>query len=626
MRDANGNWVYNGTVPTSLTATATNFDDSTTSVFAQPQLDVSAVTVTNATCNKANGSISGIVIGSGTNFTWTDASGNVVGTNLNLTNVPAGTYQLSVGIGTSGCKAFSPSYTITTTAPPGIDAGGFTQTAAGCGGFNGSITYNRPFAPDNAFWFEPLGDTVGQGGSLTTAGAGAYTFRLVAPGDSSCHTDYGPITVVNLTGPTVDLDDRVVTPGTCRQANGSITNIQFSNVTGTAVYRWYDANNNLVGSGPDLTNVKPGKYQLKFKDQGGCDTITTYFMTIGNTGSVGFDTTGRVIVASHCSVDNGSIGGILVTNGGTYSWIDTITHAIVGSGPDLQNVASGYYKLIVTSALGCVDSSGSFFVPLAAPAPVIQSGTAEISPDLCMQQTGSITGITIQGSGPFSYAWYNGSGQLMASTATLTDLVAGKYWLRVTDANDCSDTSRIFVVSNATETVAAPGYPNVVVLRGSPARLTVTNPETGVYALYANQGAPLPDQSDSSGDFVTGPIAADTLVYVVLKKGDCASATTAVEIKTVLTLEQYLPNAFTPNHDGHNDVFRLPHPELVTTMDLAVFNRWGQRVFESGNPSVGWDGAVNGVSQPADAYVWTLTYTDIAGNKHKLTGTVLLIR
>jgi gliding motility-associated-like protein len=89
----------------------------------------------------------------------------------------------------------------------------------------------------------------------------------------------------------------------------------------------------------------------------------------------------------------------------------------------------------------------------------------------------------------------------------------------------------------------------------------------------------------------------------------------------------YVPNAFTPNNDGLNDVFLPRYQCDFSNYELRVFNRWGQMVFRSESPSNGWDGTMSGSRQPVGVYVWQLTYKDaITGKATTLKGTVALIR
>lgn len=90
--------------------------------------------------------------------------------------------------------------------------------------------------------------------------------------------------------------------------------------------------------------------------------------------------------------------------------------------------------------------------------------------------------------------------------------------------------------------------------------------------------------------------------------------------------EIYLPNAFTPNGDGRNDVFRGIPVGLQQFEYLKVFNRWGQLVFYSTDHHKGWDGNLQGLRQPAGVYVVMARGKDYMGNIIEKKGTILLIR
>ncbi len=90
----------------------------------------------------------------------------------------------------------------------------------------------------------------------------------------------------------------------------------------------------------------------------------------------------------------------------------------------------------------------------------------------------------------------------------------------------------------------------------------------------------------------------------------------------------YIPNAFTPNGDGLNDIFRivgLP-PENLTLFNMQIFNRWGQVVFSSNNILEGWDGTLNGQICPDDDYVWVIFYEYDKKTKTSNKGSVTLVR
>lgn len=90
----------------------------------------------------------------------------------------------------------------------------------------------------------------------------------------------------------------------------------------------------------------------------------------------------------------------------------------------------------------------------------------------------------------------------------------------------------------------------------------------------------------------------------------------------------YIPNAFTPNGDGLNDVFRITgvQPENITQFNIQIFNRWGQAVYTSNNILEAWDGKLNGEVCPEGEYVWVMFYEN--GGQFRTTnqGTLMLLR
>ncbi len=87
----------------------------------------------------------------------------------------------------------------------------------------------------------------------------------------------------------------------------------------------------------------------------------------------------------------------------------------------------------------------------------------------------------------------------------------------------------------------------------------------------------------------------------------------------------YFPNAFTPNSDGVNDCFGIRNWGNVTLQDFSIYNRWGQRVFETKNPSDCWDGNFQGQKQPSGSFVYLIKASSFCGNIER-KGTLLLIR
>ncbi len=88
----------------------------------------------------------------------------------------------------------------------------------------------------------------------------------------------------------------------------------------------------------------------------------------------------------------------------------------------------------------------------------------------------------------------------------------------------------------------------------------------------------------------------------------------------------YVPSAFTPNNDGLNDILRAIPVGIKEFKYFKVFNRGGQVVFATTEPSKGWDGRFKGFDQNVESFVWVAEGIDEGGNRILKKGTVTLIR
>lgn len=88
----------------------------------------------------------------------------------------------------------------------------------------------------------------------------------------------------------------------------------------------------------------------------------------------------------------------------------------------------------------------------------------------------------------------------------------------------------------------------------------------------------------------------------------------------------FMPNAFTPNRDGKNDIFKIPESVYIDLVSFTVYNRWGQMVFNTTDKSKGWNGTVNGREADAGTYVWYIIYNDLYKKKTRENGTVVIVR
>lgn len=150
--------------------------------------------------------------------------------------------------------------------------------------------------------------------------------------------------------------------------------------------------------------------------------------------------------------------------------------------------------------------------------------------------------------------------------------------------------------------------------------LTVKNPVAETYRLYESEQDPDPVQINSTGIF-TVHVAQSGAFYVSSGNGDCQSTRTTV--KVVVNSDFVVPNVFTPNGDGINDVWEIKNIENYPNVRLSVYNRYGSLVYTSRKYTVPFNGTSRGKELPAGAYMYVLQLTP---DCEKIKGVVSIIR
>jgi gliding motility-associated-like protein len=121
-------------------------------------------------------------------------------------------------------------------------------------------------------------------------------------------------------------------------------------------------------------------------------------------------------------------------------------------------------------------------------------------------------------------------------------------------------------------------------------------------------------------------------VYAVTVSNACGNSvaeSTIYDDGAISSCTYVVPNAFSPDGDGHNDVFRALTECCLTKYSLQVFSRWGNLVFQSDDVSNGWNGTYKGAPLPTDVYIWKASWRVTLDGREKTfskAGDVLLLR
>jgi len=117
----------------------------------------------------------------------------------------------------------------------------------------------------------------------------------------------------------------------------------------------------------------------------------------------------------------------------------------------------------------------------------------------------------------------------------------------------------------------------------------------------------------------------NTTTTFTVELTDSLGCISSDEITIFVTSNIYAPNAFTPNGDGKNELFFL-RTYRIDKLNLLIFNRWGELLFETNDKTKGWDGYYKGTISKNDVYIWKAKYTTLSGERGRKIGSVTLVR
>jgi gliding motility-associated-like protein len=133
--------------------------------------------------------------------------------------------------------------------------------------------------------------------------------------------------------------------------------------------------------------------------------------------------------------------------------------------------------------------------------------------------------------------------------------------------------------------------------------------------------------SPDANSTILSPTQVETGLYnisIVDAHGCKLNESTYVDVKCCIAR---LPNAFTPNNDGLDEVYKILNPaDFLQLYSFEIFSRWGQMVYSSNDKTQGWDGTFNGVKQPVGTYIYQISIGCSKGRTLQMSGNVTLLR
>ncbi|HWB64183.1 MAG TPA: gliding motility-associated C-terminal domain-containing protein, partial [Chitinophagales bacterium] len=392
---------------------------------------------------------------------------------------------------------------------------------------------------------------------------------------------------------------------TCNNAaNGSITVTASGGVTAYN-YQW-----SLVPSvnAPAAAGLSPGAYAVTVTDANNCTAAITGMVVTEPSALV----INPAVIDESCpghndgSIDPQVTGSVPPYQ---YQWGNGVGTAI-NAGLNL-----GSYTLLVTDAHNCTATAT---MQVGQYPGVALSGT--VTNILCFPLKNGAINITASSTfTPLSFLWSNGE-----TSQSITGADTGFYALTVTDAHGCVDSAAYHIGNDSIFSINA--TPDTVTIKlGQTVNLAVE--PIGSSFGFIDWGPSTALDCYDCANPVASPIQSISYLVTGTDVNGCV-ATDKVDITVVPNYVVYVPNAFTPNGDGVNDYFEVyGNKEAWKQFDIAVFDRWGEKVFESNDMNFKWNGQFKGkLMQPA-VFVYEMHVVYLDNHTDKVfKGSVTLLR
>jgi len=331
---------------------------------------------------------------------------------------------------------------------------------------------------------------------------------------------------------------------------------------------------------------------------------------------IGFDVAVAVTPES-CAGQDGAVA--LVPSGGTAPYAFTL-NGLELSGAGAVDMSAGTFTVAVEDAAGCAWSEEVEVVQVEPEVVLV-----DVQPEECSDGSGRIE-VAVAEPLPFQFSLNGGA---WSPTGMFEGLHGGAYTVTVQHPAGCVGEVAA-VVANESDLQVHVARKDVSCDWVDNGQITVSVHNATEPVSYALNGV-----AASAGAF-TG-LAPGVHAVQVLDAAGCAFAseiTLGVDFGAVgedCPCMVYVPTAFTPNNDGHNDAFQVEASCPITNYRLRIFDRWGNVVFESTDPTEVWVGGVDAYWVQSDVFAYHITYNwgedeRIGRPAEPLSGTFVVIR
>ncbi|MDP1800278.1 MAG: gliding motility-associated C-terminal domain-containing protein [Bacteroidota bacterium] len=545
----------------------------------------------------------------GATYGWNGPNGFINATqNPTITNVTLaanGTYTLVATVGT--CTASITQVITVNPLPVPVAANNAPICATG----NVVLTGN---GGGNYSWTGPLGFTSAvQNPTITNAlSTHSGNYILTVTDANGCQAS--ATTSVNVLANPAALANGVTV---CFGQPGNLT------ANGGVSYAWSGPNgfsSNLQNPTiPVVNNLTTGNYNVIVTGANTCTSSTTANVIANTLPVPTITSTAKACVNNPISLQ-GSTGFLLNQWTGPNNFLSPNANTSFTTNSTSQ---SGIYVFSVTDANGCTGSTSTLVTVDPLPVGTLVSDGKSSCVPFCanFSVNNSITTSTI-----VNVSWSINNQTFVSPLLSYCFNIGGNYPVKAsfTDNNGCANTTT-FAISAYNAPRADFEFSPLKPVEGID-NVMFTNTSTGTntawHWYFTNLNGYNTSQQNTSYLFQEPGTYA--VAMVVTNKWGCSDTVVkAIDILEDQTL--FVPNSFTPNGDGLNEIFQ-PKGKGFAKFNMQVFNRWGQKIYETNEFTGGWDGTFQGKECQQDSYVWKITVTYPQSKVKQYTGHVTLNR
>ena len=319
----------------------------------------------------------------------------------------------------------------------------------------------------------------------------------------------------------------------------------------------------------------------------------------------------------------------ITTNGGTTPGYDWYLNG-VSTGVTTANYTSTAFmngdviSLLFTSSSNCASPNqvvSNSITMIESSSTIASVSISSLNGTLCEDQSVTFIATPTNATSNLVYQWMvNGVnvGSNSAAFATSNLNAGDQVSLVLTYDNACGVTQT--ATSNTLTITAVPlvnAGTDLEIFSGETVQL---NGQTSIVGAYTWSPSSFLDDAN-----ILNPIGSSTITIEYLLSVTTADGCTGSDavIVTVNSQDVDVPNSFTPNEDGTNDVWNIANIELYPSMNLQIFNRWGNLIYEQTNTYVPWDGKFKGKPLPSETYFFILKLDE---SSDALKGPITIVR